>query len=144
MKLIPRAIEGYQIGYTSSDKIYKIYIPSQHKVPETRQIHWTTKTIASLGTTTMEPLLAEETYATVYSLSGPLPTIKVENETDQDRNRKINTPTSKEFSLPENSFSETPEPPASPLPALPEEQRQDIPRAVFPTGQADGRPAYRP
>jgi len=46
--------------------------------------------IASLGTTTMAPLLAEETYATVYPLSRPLPTIKVEKETHQDRNRQIN------------------------------------------------------
>ena len=64
-KLMPQAIEGYLIGYTSSDKIYRICIPSHHKVTETRQIHSTTKTIGSLGTTTMEPLLAEETYATV-------------------------------------------------------------------------------
>jgi len=61
-KLLPRAIEGYLIGYTSSDKIYRVYIPSQHKVTETRQIHWTNKTIIPLETTTMEPLLAEKTY----------------------------------------------------------------------------------
>ena len=41
-KLMPRAIEGYLIGYTSSDKIYRIYIPSQPQVTETWQIHWTT------------------------------------------------------------------------------------------------------
>jgi len=51
---MPRDIEGYLIGYTSSDKIYRIYIPLQHKVTETRQIHWTTKTIGSLGTTAIE------------------------------------------------------------------------------------------
>jgi len=62
-KLLPRAIEGYLIGYTSSDKIYRVYIPSQHKVTETRQIHWTNKTIIPLDTTAMEPLLAEKTYA---------------------------------------------------------------------------------
>jgi len=61
-KLLPWAIEGYLIGYTSSDKIYRVYIPSQHKVTETRQIHWTNKTIIPLETTTMEPLLAEKTY----------------------------------------------------------------------------------
>ena len=126
-KVMPWAVEGYLISYTSSDKIYTIYIPSQHKVTETQQIHWTTKTIASLGTTIMEPLLAEETHATVYPLSRPLPTIKVEKETDQDRNRQINPPTSKEFSLPQNRFSETPESAATPLPTLPEEQRQDLP-----------------
>jgi len=79
---MPRAIEGYLIGYTSSDTIYRIYIPSQHKVTETQQLYWTTQAIASLGTTTMEPLLAKDTYATVYPLSRPLPTIKVEKETD--------------------------------------------------------------
>jgi len=136
---MPRAIEGYLIGYTSSDKIYRIYIPSQHKVTETRQIHWTTKTIASLGTTTMEPLLAEETYPTVYPLSRPLPTIKVEKETDQDRNRQINPPTSEELSLPQTRFSESPEPPVTPLPALPEEQGQDMPPApVDPTVEIHG------
>ena len=77
----------------------------------------------------MKPLLAEETYPTLYPLSPPLPTIKVEKETDQDRNRQINPPTSKEFSLPQNRFSETPEPPANSLPALPEEHRQDMPPA---------------
>jgi len=45
MKLMPRAIEGYLIGYTSSDKIYSIYIPSQHKVTKTRQIYCTIKKI---------------------------------------------------------------------------------------------------
>jgi len=138
-KLMPRAIGGYHIGYTSSDKIYRIYIPSQHKVTETRQIHWTTKTIASPGTTTMEPLLAEETYATVYPLSRPLPTIKVDKEMDQDRNRQINPPTFREFSLPQNRYSETPEPPATHLSALPEEQRQDMPPApVDPTEEIPG------
>jgi len=107
-KLMPRAMEGYRIGYTSSDKIYRIYIPSQHKVTQTRQSHWTTKTITSLGTTTMQPLLAEETYATVYPLSRPLPTIKVEKETDQDRNRQINPPTSKELSLPQTRLQNHP------------------------------------
>jgi len=61
-KLLSRAIEGYLIGYTSSDKIYRVYIPSQHKVTETRQIHWTNKTILPLETTAMEPFLAEKTY----------------------------------------------------------------------------------
>jgi len=34
-KLLPQAIEGYLNGYTSSDKIYRVYIPSQHRVTET-------------------------------------------------------------------------------------------------------------
>jgi len=87
----------------------------------------------------MEPLLAEETYTTVYSLSRPLSTIKVEKETNQDRNRQINPPTSKELSLPQNRFSETPEPPATTLSALSEEQRQDMPPApVDPTEEIPG------
>jgi len=120
-KLMNWVIEGYLIGYTSSHKIYHIYTHSQHKVTETQQIHWTTKVIRALGTTTMEPLLAEETYATVYPLSRLLPTIEVETETDQDGNRQIKPPTSKELSLPQNKFSETLEHPATPLPALSEE-----------------------
>ena len=64
-KLMPRAIEGYLIRYISSDKIYRIYISSQHKVSETRQIHWTTKTIIPLGPKTMEPLITEQTYSKV-------------------------------------------------------------------------------
>jgi len=136
---MPRAIEGYLIGYTFSDKICRIYIPSQHKVTETRQIYSTTKTIASPRTTTMEPLLAEETYATVDPLSGLLPTIKVEKETHQDQNRRINPPRSKEFYLLQNQFSETTEPQATPLPALPEEQRQDMPPTpVDPTVEIPG------
>jgi len=39
----------------------------------------------------MEPLLAEETYATDYPLSRPLPTIKVEKETDKDRGTTTTT-----------------------------------------------------
>jgi len=91
-KLMPRAIEGYLIGYTSSDKIYKIYIPSQHKVTETRQIHWTTKTIIPLGTT-MKPLLAEESYATGYPLSHPIATTTIEKPNNQDWSGKTILPT---------------------------------------------------
>ena len=91
-KLLPRAIEGYLIGYTSSDKIYRIYFSSQHKVTETRQIHWTTKMIASLGITTMELLLAEKTNAEVDSLSCPLPRIKIEKNQDQESTTTTTTP----------------------------------------------------
>jgi len=104
-KLRPGASEGYLIGYTSCDKIDRIYIPWQHKVTETGPIHWTTKTITPLGTATMELLLAKETDATVYPLSGPLRTIKVEKETAQDQNRQINPPISKELCLLQNIFS---------------------------------------
>jgi len=69
----------------------------------------------------MEPLLAEETYATVYPVSHVLPTIKVEMETDQDGNRQIKPPTSKELFLPQNKFSERAKNPATPVLALPEE-----------------------
>jgi len=86
-KLMPLPIEQYLIGYIFSDKIYRKYIPSQHKVIEAQQIHWPNKTIAPLGTTTMELLLAEETYATVYPLSCPLPlrlkSKQTRNETDK-------------------------------------------------------------
>jgi len=119
---MPPVIEGYLIGYTSSDEACGIDISSQHKATETRQIDWTTKTITPLGTTTIEPLLAEETYTTAYPLSCPLLTIKVEKETDQDRKRQINPPTFKYLALPQNIFSETPDPPAISLLALPEEQ----------------------
>ena len=53
------------------DKIYRIYIPSQHKVSETRQIYWTTKTIVPLGPKTMEPLITDETFVKVNPLSLP-------------------------------------------------------------------------
>jgi len=69
MKLMPPAIEEYLIGHTSSPKIYRIDIASQHKVTDTRQIHWTTKMITPVGTTTMELLIAEETCGTVYPYS---------------------------------------------------------------------------
>ena len=75
----------------------------------------------------MELLHAEETCATLYPLSHPLPTIKVAQELDQDRNRQINPPTFKELGLPHNKCSETPAPSATPLPALPEEQVQGMP-----------------
>ena len=71
-KQMPRVIEGYLIGYTSSDKIYRIYIPSKHNVSKTRQIHWTTKTITPLGSTSMEPPITEESYVKVKPISSPL------------------------------------------------------------------------
>src|SRR5258705_702976 len=40
-KLLPRALEGKFIGYTESNKIFRIYIPSQHKVVQTRQVRFT-------------------------------------------------------------------------------------------------------
>ena len=40
-KLLPRALEGKFIGYTESTKIFRIYILSQHKVAETRQVRFT-------------------------------------------------------------------------------------------------------
>jgi len=84
-------------------------------------------------------VLAEETYATVYPQSHPLPTIRVEKETEQDRNRQINPPISNQFSLPQNRFSQTPEPPATPLLAVSKEQRQDMPPApVDPTVEIPG------
>jgi len=49
---------------------------------------------------------------------------------DPDRKRQNNRPTSKEFSLQQNRFSETREPPATPLLTLPEEQRRNIPPAA--------------
>jgi len=53
---MPWVIEGYLIGYTSSDKICRIYIPLQHKVIETPQIHWTAKTVTLvLFTSRLEP-----------------------------------------------------------------------------------------
>ena len=80
-----------------------------------------------------------ETYGTVYPLSSLLSTIKVAKETDQDQNRQINPPTYKELSLPQNKCSETPNHPATPLPTLPEEQRQDLPPApVDPTVELPG------
>ena len=68
-KLMPRAIEGYHIGYISSDKIFRIYIPSEHKVSEPRQIHLKIKTITLIGPNTMEPLITEETYVKVLPRS---------------------------------------------------------------------------
>ena len=69
---MPRAMKEYLIGHTSSDKIYRIYISSQHKVPETQQILWTTKTITPLGPTAMEPLITDDSYVKVKPISSPL------------------------------------------------------------------------
>jgi len=48
----------------------------------------------------MKPLLAKETYATIYPLSYLFPTTKVENETDKELNSQINPPTFKVLALP--------------------------------------------
>ena len=40
-KLLPRAIEGKFIGYTSTPRIFRIYVPSKHQVVETRQVRFT-------------------------------------------------------------------------------------------------------
>jgi transposase InsO family protein len=39
-KLLPRAVEGKFIGYSTSNRIFRIYIPSQHRVTETRQVRF--------------------------------------------------------------------------------------------------------
>jgi len=107
-KLMPRAIERYLIGYTSSDKIYRIYLPSQHKVTEARQIDWTTKTITPLGTT-MEPLLAEESYATVYPLSHLIATTTVESLMTRTRADTLYNQ-HRRNSLPESPLRNSPHP----------------------------------
>jgi len=66
-------------------------------VIETQQIYSTTSMITPLRTT-IEPLLAEESYATVYLLSCPIVTTTVENPTDQDWSGQIIPPPLKEFS----------------------------------------------
>ena len=40
-KLLPRDLEVIFIGYIESTKIFRIYIPSQYKVMETRQVRFT-------------------------------------------------------------------------------------------------------
>ena len=37
-KLLPRAVEGKFIGYTRSTRIFRIYIPKEHRITETRQV----------------------------------------------------------------------------------------------------------
>jgi len=53
--------------------------------------------IIPLGTT-MEPLLAEESYATVYPISRPIATTTIKKPNDQDWSGQTILPTSKEFS----------------------------------------------
>src|SRR5205807_8969652 len=90
-KLQPRAIEGYLVGYTSSTKIYRIYIPLQHKISETRQLHWTTKTITPLEP--MDPPTIPETFATIHPPSFPIATQSQNEpkETEQDETPKETT-----------------------------------------------------
>ena len=90
---MPRAIKGYLIGSTSSDKIFRIYIPSEHKVSETRQIHWTTKTIAPLGPTIMEPLISQETYVKVSPPSFLLACMSTDKPIKQEPEETIIPPT---------------------------------------------------
>src|SRR6188768_3197313 len=62
-KLQPRADEGHFIGYTESDKILQIYIPSKRKVvvsrqvtfPKSGEVEYTPPLIASEKTPTDEP-----------------------------------------------------------------------------------------
>lgn len=39
-KLLPRALEGTFVGYTDSTRIFRIYIPSQHKIVITRDLRF--------------------------------------------------------------------------------------------------------
>ena len=115
-KLLPRAIEGYLVGYTSSDKIYRIYIPSQHKISETRQIHWTNKTIIPLAPTHMESSTEKESFATVTPLSHPPATNPIDKLLDQDyTSTTTTTTTSKELSTLPPPIPDRPSSPSSQL-----------------------------
>jgi hypothetical protein len=39
-KLLPRAVEGKFIGYSTSNRVFRIYISSQHRVIQTRQVRF--------------------------------------------------------------------------------------------------------
>ena len=149
---MPRAIEEYLIRYTSSDKIYRVYIPSEHKVSETRQIHWTTKTIAPLGPHAMEPLITEETSVKVSPPSFSLaPTSTDKPMIKQEPEETISPPTTFQQTTTE-PFSaaleqhlpianpETPNPISSeplPTPEEPDQQQQQHAPAVQP-GEVPG------
>jgi hypothetical protein len=49
-KLLPRALEGKFIGYTTSDKIFRIYIPSQQRVIETWQVKFPRHNLGEVST----------------------------------------------------------------------------------------------
>ena len=151
-KLMPWAIKGYLIGYTSSDKIYRIYIPSDHKVSETWQIYSTTKTITPLGPNTMEPLITEETYVKVSPPSFSLAPTSTDKPIKQEPEETTIPPTTFPPTTTESSSvvleqhlpaanPETPNPVScTPLPSLPEEpdqQQQQHAPAVQP-GEVTG------
>ena len=52
-KLSPTAIEGNFVGYTNSNKIFRIYIPSKRSVLVTRQVHFP---VAKTGEVTLDLL----------------------------------------------------------------------------------------
>jgi len=100
----------------------------------------------------MEPLLAEESYATLYTLSPPIATTTVEKPNDQDRSGQIIQPISKEFSFiePSKEFSssedflpEIPEQPATlPSPPAQVQQQQEQHAPVLPAVEMP-RPSRR-
>jgi len=122
---LPRAIEGYLVGYTSSDKIYRIYIPSQHKISETRQIHWTNKSIIPLAPTHIESSAEKESFATVPPLSHLPATNPSDKLFDQDyTSTTTNTTTSKQVSSVPSPILDRPTSPS--LQLLSEQHQQQL------------------
>jgi len=60
-KLLPRAVEGIFVGYTDSTKIYRIYVPSRHKIEVTRQVRFAPLDTAENDRKNIKPIPSQVT-----------------------------------------------------------------------------------
>jgi len=120
-KLQPRADQGYLVGYTNSNKIYRIYLPSQHKIIESRQIHWIKQ-----QETPIEPKKSnhdDEQFATL----SPLQTPYVPSKKDEPRRIEDEQPGEVEVQIPPipdrpEEYERLPSPSPTPEPDEPQPQ----------------------
>ena len=87
-KLLPRALEGKFIGYTESTKIFRIYIPSQHKVTETRQVRFTHQDSGEVVLPLTQPTTPTFTSINLPSPVSSLLRSQLDQNSQQDRNNE--------------------------------------------------------
>lgn len=101
-KLAPRAAEGMVVGYTDSDKIIRVWIPSQHKVVTPRHVTYPPPESGEVSVEFEERNVPEETDEEEEEQPTPESEIRPESE-------EVDSKEEEEIRQPPGTFPETPE-----------------------------------